>query len=157
RTAPGRGSRSRRLARRAMAPSDRLLALTRHPTVGRRLAHWTQSRWPPVTRGPCGACDRLADFLRLTARRQEDHHGHAGYRPGGRPGPDPARAADGRARRPGRGRGPAGRGRLMAGLAAGTAAGTGAWRAAGPDRPAGVPSRAAEAGRPLRKAGPLPS
>ncbi len=54
------------------------------------------------------------------------------------------------------GQGPTRRGLLIAGLAAGTAAGTGAWRAAGPDRPAGVPSRAAEAGRKLRKPGSLP-
>jgi phospholipase C len=57
--------------------------------------------------------------------------------------------------RPEGGQGPSRRGLLMAGLAAGTAAGTGAWRAAGPDRPAG-PSRTAVAGRRLRKPGSLP-
>jgi len=57
--------------------------------------------------------------------------------------------------RPEGGQGPTRRGLLMAGLAAGTAAGTGAWHAAEPDRLAG-PSRAAVAGRSLRKPGSLP-
>jgi phospholipase C len=47
------------------------------------------------------------------------------------------------------GHGPTRRGLLMAGLAAGTAAGTGAWRAAGPEQPAG-------GGHKLRKPGSLP-